>query len=52
MTKFTPSRLESLLQQFANVLEQTDLCRQERAQFHPLLDALRIEVGLWQEVQA
>ena len=52
MTKFTPSRLESLLEQFANVLEQTDLCRQERAQFHALLDALRIEVGLCQEVLA
>ncbi|WP_162518075.1 hypothetical protein [Aeromonas allosaccharophila] len=52
MTKFTPSRLESLLEQFAYVLEQTDLCRQEQAQFSALLDALRIEVGLCQEVLA
>ncbi|WP_413163799.1 hypothetical protein [Aeromonas salmonicida] len=52
MTQSTPSRLESLLEQFANVLEQTDLCRQERAQFHALLDALRIEVELCLEVLA
>lgn len=52
MTKFTPSRLESLLEQFADALEQTDLCRQERAQFSALLDALSIEVGLCQEVLA
>ena len=36
----------------ADALEQTDLCRQERAQFSALLDALRIEVGLCQEVLA
>lgn len=47
-----PSRLEALLEQFADALEQTDLCRQERAQFSALLDALRVEVGLCQEVLA
>lgn len=52
MTQSTPSRLEALLEQFADALEQTDLCRQERAQFSALLGALRIEVGLCQEVLA
>ncbi|MFQ2635204.1 hypothetical protein ACK3ZI_10005 [Aeromonas caviae] len=52
MTQSTPSRLEALLEQFADALEQTDLCLQERAQFSALLDALRVEVGLCQEVLA
>lgn len=52
MTQSTPSRLEALLEQFADALEQTDLCRQERAQFSALLDALRIEIRLCQEVLA
>ena len=52
MTQSTPSRLEALLEQFADTLEQTDLCLQERAQFNALLNALRIEVGLCQEVLA
>ena len=45
-------RLAELLAQLATLLEQTDLCLQERAQFNALLDALRIEVGLCQEVLA
>jgi len=52
MNQSPPSRLEALLEQFADTLEQTDLCLQERAQFCALLDALRIEVGLCQEVLA
>ncbi|MNR31477.1 hypothetical protein D3C85_1489890 [compost metagenome] len=52
MTQSTPSRLEALFEQFADALEQADLCLQERTQFSALLDALRIEVGLCQEVLA
>ncbi|MFL9592742.1 hypothetical protein ACKC5O_12165 [Aeromonas schubertii] len=50
MTQPNPSRLEALLEQFAEALEQTDLCRQERAHFNALLDAMRTEIGFYQEV--
>ena len=46
----TPSRLEALIEQLGNALEQTDLCPVERAQFAALLAALRIEAC--QEVAA
>jgi len=49
MNHSTPSSLEALLEQFADALEQTDLCLQERAQFSALLDALRIEAGIRME---
>ena len=49
MTQSTPSHLEALFEQFADALEQTDLCLQERAQFSALLDALRIEAGIRME---
>lgn len=39
-------RLAELLAQLATLLEQTDLCPVERAQYSALLNALRIEVGL------
>ncbi|MFM7967364.1 hypothetical protein ACF2JD_02980 [Aeromonas sp. A-5] len=52
MTQSPTSRLEALLEQFADALEQTDLCLQERAQFSALLNALRIEIRLCQEVLA
>lgn len=45
-----PSRLEALIEQLGNALEQTDLCPVERAQFAALLAALRIEAC--QEVAA
>lgn len=44
------SHLSTLIEQFADALEQVDLCRQERAQFGALLDALRMEATLYQEV--
>lgn len=47
-----PSHLNTLIEQFADTLEQTDLCCQERAQFGALLDALRIEATLCQEVRS
>ena len=46
----TSSDLNILIEQFADALEQVDLCCQERAQFSALLDALRIEATLCQEV--
>ncbi len=45
-------RMTELLDQLAEALEQTDLCPVERAQYSALLNALRIEVGLCQEVLA
>ena len=45
-------RLTEPLDQLAEALEQTDLCPVERAQYSALLNALRIEVGLCQEVLA
>ena len=48
----TPSRLEALIEQLGNALEQTDLCPVERAQYSALLDALRFEAGICQEVAA
>ncbi|ELM3750818.1 hypothetical protein [Aeromonas veronii] len=45
-------RLAELLAQLATLLEQTDLCPVERAQYSALLDALRIEAGICQEVAA
>ena len=45
-------RLTELLDQLAEALEQTDLHPVERAQYSALLNALRIEVGLCQEVLA
>ncbi|WP_197460128.1 hypothetical protein [Aeromonas enteropelogenes] len=52
MTNHTPSRLEALIEQLANALEQTDLCPVERTQYSALLDALRVEAGACQEVAA
>lgn len=48
----TPSRLEALIEQLGNALEQTDLCPVERAQFAALLAALRVEASTCQEVAA
>ena len=45
-------RLAELLAQLATLLEQTDLCPVERAQYSALLDALRFEAGICQEVAA
>lgn len=45
-------RLTELLDQLADTLEQTDLCPVERAQYGALLDALRVEAGICQEVLA
>ncbi|MEH8118829.1 hypothetical protein Q7I37_14855 [Aeromonas allosaccharophila] len=45
-------RLAELLAQLATLMEQTDLCPVERAQYSALLDALRIEAGICQEVAA
>ena len=42
-------RLAELLAQLATLLEQTDLCPVERAQFAALLAALRIEAGIRRE---
>ena len=42
-------RLERLIGQFADLLEQIDLSVQERAQFAALLAALRIEAGICRE---
>ena len=47
-----PSRLEALIEQLGNALEQTDLCPVERAQFAALLAALRVEASTCQEVAA
>ena len=41
-----------LSSKLGNALEQTDLCPVERAQYSALLDALRIEAGICQEVAA
>ncbi|MGL6048920.1 hypothetical protein [Aeromonas salmonicida] len=46
------THLSTLIEQFADALEQVDLCCQERAQFGALLDALRMEANLCQEVLA
>ena len=45
-------RLAELLAQLATLLEQTDLCPVERAQYSALLDAMRFEAGICQEVAA
>lgn len=45
-------RLAELLAQLATLLEQTDLCPVERAQFAALLAALRVEASTCQEVAA
>ena len=45
-------RLTELLDQLAEALERADLCPVERAQYSALLDALRVEVGICQEVAA
>ena len=45
-------RLAELLAQLATLMEQTDLCPVERAQYSALLDALRVEAGICQEVLA
>ncbi|MBL0614441.1 hypothetical protein [Aeromonas veronii] len=42
-------RLAELLAQLATLMEQTDLCPVERAQYSALLDALRIEAGIRRE---
>ncbi|MGU5693133.1 hypothetical protein [Aeromonas hydrophila] len=48
----TPSRLGALIEQLGNALEKTDLDPVERTQYNALLDALRIETGICQEVAA
>lgn len=45
-------RLTELLDQLAEALERADLNPVERAQYSALLDALRIEAGICQEVAA
>ncbi|CAJ1765915.1 hypothetical protein ACU6QH_11500 [Aeromonas veronii] len=45
-------KMNALLEQLADILEQTDLSRQERAQFCVLLGEMRAEVGICQEVAA
>ncbi len=45
-------RMAELLAQLATLMEQTDLGPLERAQYRALLDALRIEAGICQEVAA
>ncbi|MGE6107697.1 hypothetical protein [Aeromonas sobria] len=45
-------RLAELLAQLATLMEQIDLCPVERAQYSALLEALRIEAGICQEVAA
>ena len=45
-------RLAELLAQLATLMEQTDLCPVERAQFAALLAALRVEASTCQEVAA
>ncbi|MFQ1968106.1 hypothetical protein ACK344_00775 [Aeromonas veronii] len=45
-------RLAELLAQLATLMEQTDLCPVERAQYSALLDALSVEAGICQEVLA
>lgn len=45
----TPSRLEALIEQLGNALEQTDLRPVERTQYSALLDALRFEAGIRRE---
>ena len=52
MNPTNQSRMNALLEQLADTLEQTYLCPVERAQYSALLNALRIEVGLCQEVLA
>ena len=42
-------RLAELLAQLATLMEQTDLCPVERAQFAALLAALRVEAGIRME---
>ena len=42
-------RLAELLAQLATLLEQTDLCPVERAQYSALLDALCLEAGIRME---
>jgi len=42
-------RLAELLAQLATLLEQTDLCPVERAQYSALLDGLRVEAGIRME---
>ncbi|MEA9437004.1 hypothetical protein VCX44_14600 [Aeromonas caviae] len=45
-------RLTELLDQLAEALERAVLCPVERAQYSALLDALRVEAGICQEVLA
>ena len=45
-------RLTELLDQLAEALERAVLCPVERAQYSALLEALRIEAGICQEVAA
>ena len=45
-------KMNALLEQLADILEQTDLSRKERAQFCVLLGAMRTEVGISLEVAA
>ena len=45
-------RLTELLDQLPEALERAGLCPVERAQYSALLDALRVEVGICQEVAA
>ena len=45
-------RLTELLDQLAEALERAGLCPVERAQYSALLDALRVEAGICQEVLA
>lgn len=49
MNQIHSPRLAELLTQLATLLEQTDLCPVERAQYSALLDALRIEAGIRME---
>lgn len=52
MNPTNQSRMNALLEQLADTLEQTDLCPVERAQFAALLAALRFEASTCQEVAA
>ncbi|EKB09970.1 hypothetical protein [Aeromonas veronii] len=45
-------KMNELLEQLADILEQIDLSRQERAQFCVLLGEMRAEVGICQKVAA
>ena len=52
MNQIHSPRLAELLTQLATLLEQIELTPAERTQYNALLDALRIETGICQEVAA